>query len=88
MPAIHKTKQEIAQLFADEVPGVTYTEDVDALIQIGRRVLRRKFADADIGLSGVNFAVAETGTLVPGGERGQRPHVHHRAKGAHCHHRH
>ncbi|TXT39424.1 MAG: Iron-sulfur cluster-binding protein [Comamonadaceae bacterium] len=63
MPAIHKTKQEIAQLFADEVPGVSYTEDVDALIQIGRRVLRRKFADADIGLSGVNFAVAETGTL-------------------------
>ncbi len=63
MPAIHKTKQEIAQLFADEVPGVTYTEDVDALIQIGRRVLRRKFADADIGLSGVNMAVAETGTL-------------------------
>ena len=63
MPAIHKTKQEIAQLFAAEVPGVSYTEDVDALIQIGRRVLRRKFADADIGLSGVNFAVAETGTL-------------------------
>ena len=63
MPAIHKTKQEIAQLFADEVPGVSYTEDVDALIQIGRRVLRRKFADADIGLSGVNFAVAESGTL-------------------------
>jgi len=63
MPAIHKTKQDIAKLFADEVPGVTYTEDVDALIQIGRRVLRRKFADADIGLSGVNFAVAETGTL-------------------------
>jgi L-lactate dehydrogenase complex protein LldF len=63
MPAIHKTKQEIAKLFADEVPGVAYTEDVDALIQIGRRVMRRKFADADIGLSGVNFAVAETGTL-------------------------
>lgn len=63
MPAIHKTKQEIARLFADEVPGVAYTEDVDALIQIGRRVMRRKFADADIGLSGVNFAVAETGTL-------------------------
>ena len=63
MPAIHKTKQEIAKLFAEEVPGVSYTEDVDALIQIGRRVLRRKFADADIGLSGVNFCVAETGTL-------------------------
>ncbi|OIQ75032.1 lactate utilization protein B [mine drainage metagenome] len=63
MPAIHKTKQDIARLFAQEVPGVTYTEDVDALIQIGRRVLRHKFAEADIGLSGVNFAVAETGTL-------------------------
>ena len=63
MPAIHKTKQQVGQLFADQVPGVAYTEDVDALIQIGRRVLRRKFADADIGLSGVNFAVAETGTL-------------------------
>ncbi|MBC7917663.1 MAG: lactate utilization protein, partial [Rhodoferax sp.] len=63
MPAIHKTKQEIAALFAKEIPGVAYTEDVDALIQIGRRVLRRKFAEADIGLSGVNFAVAETGSL-------------------------
>ncbi len=63
MPAIHKTKQDIARLFAKELPGVAYTEDVDALIQIGRRVLRHKFAEADIGLSGVNFAVAETGTL-------------------------
>lgn len=63
MPAIHKTKQDIAALFAKEIPGVAYTEDVDALIQIGRRVLRRKFLDADIGLSGVNFAVAETGSL-------------------------
>jgi len=63
MPAIHKTKQDIAKLFAEEVPGVTYTEDVDALIQIGRRVLRHKFAEADIGLSGANVAVAETGTL-------------------------
>lgn len=63
MPAIHKTKQDIAKLFAQEVPGVSYTEDVDALIQIGRRVLRHKFAEADIGLSGVNVAVAETGTL-------------------------
>lgn len=63
MPAIHKTKQEIAKLFAEEIPGVAYTDDVDALIRIGRKVLRRKFADADIGLSGVNFAVVETGTL-------------------------
>ena len=63
MPAIHQTKQQIARLFADKIPGVDYTDNVDALIQIGRRVLREKFETADIGLSGVNFAVAETGTL-------------------------
>ncbi|MGE5770258.1 MAG: LutB/LldF family L-lactate oxidation iron-sulfur protein [Betaproteobacteria bacterium] len=63
MPAIHKTKEEIARLFADKVPGVDYTDNVDALIQIGRNVLRAKYQEAEIGLSGVNFAVAETGTL-------------------------
>lgn len=63
MPAIHKTKQQIAQLFAEKVPGVSYTESVDELIGIGRAVLREKFMTAEIGLSGVNFAVAETGTL-------------------------
>ena len=63
MPAIHKTKQDIGKLFDENIPGVGYTEDVDSLIRIGRNVLRRKFAAADIGLSGVNFAVAETGTL-------------------------
>ena len=64
MPAIHKTKQQIAELFASEVPGASYTEDVDELIAIGRRVLREEFRDAKIGVSGVNFLVAETGTLV------------------------
>ena len=63
MPAIHKTRQQIAELFAREIPGVPYTDDVDGLIRIGRQVLRSKFAEAEIGLSGVNFAVAETGTL-------------------------
>ncbi len=63
MPAIHKTKEQIAKLFHEKVPGVEYTDNVDALIQIGRQVLREKFETADIGLSGVNFAVAETGTL-------------------------
>ncbi|VEB43936.1 Lactate utilization protein B [Chromobacterium violaceum] len=63
MPAIHKTKQDIARLFHEQLPDTPYTEDVDALIQIGRRALRQKYLDADVGLSGVNFAVAETGTL-------------------------
>ena len=63
MPAIHKTKQQIAKLFAEKVPGTSYTESVDELIGIGRAVLREKYMAAEIGLSGVNFAVAETGTL-------------------------
>jgi L-lactate dehydrogenase complex protein LldF len=63
MPAIHKTKEEIARLFAEKIPGVDYTDSVDELIQIGRRVLRDKFGAAKVGLSGVNVAVAETGTL-------------------------
>lgn len=63
MPAIHKTKEDIARLFAEKLPGVAYTDNVDALIQIGREVLRQKFMEAHVGLSGVNFAVAESGTL-------------------------
>jgi L-lactate dehydrogenase complex protein LldF len=63
MPAIHKTKQQISELFAAKIPGVDYTDSVDELIQIGRRVLREKFAETKVGLSGVNVAVAETGTI-------------------------
>ncbi len=62
MPAIHKNAEEIGQLFADKV-GVPYTTDVDALIHVGRSQLRQRFLHADIGITGVNFAVAETGTL-------------------------
>jgi L-lactate dehydrogenase complex protein LldF len=76
MPAIHKTKQQIAALFAAKLPGVDYTENVDALIRIGREVLRKKFAAADIGLSGGEFRGGGDGHAVSGGERGQRPHVH------------
>ena len=63
MPAIHKNKAEIARLFCEKIPGIEYTEDVDTLIQTGRNILREKFYNADIGVSGVNFGVAETGTL-------------------------
>jgi L-lactate dehydrogenase complex protein LldF len=64
MPCIHKDKGEIAQLFTDNIEGQPYTEDVDALTAAARTVLRREFANADAGLSGVNFLVAETGSLV------------------------
>ena len=64
MPAIHKNRRQIARLFGEKIRGAEYTEDVDALTGIARRVLRKKFEEADAGVSGVNFACAETGTLV------------------------
>ncbi|MEO8190751.1 MAG: LutB/LldF family L-lactate oxidation iron-sulfur protein [Acidobacteriota bacterium] len=63
MPAIHKNRQQIARLLGEKIRGARYTEDVDELTGIARRVLRKKFFEADAGISGVNFAVAETGTL-------------------------
>ncbi|MCL6416431.1 LutB/LldF family L-lactate oxidation iron-sulfur protein [Aestuariirhabdus sp. Z084] len=63
MPAIHKSARDVAKTFAKNIPGTDYNEDVDFLIQTGRKVLREAFYNADIGVSGVNFAVAETGTL-------------------------
>ncbi len=63
MPAIHKNKQEVSDTFAHNLDGFTPTTDVDALIQTGRRALREEFRRAGMGLSGVNFAVAETGSL-------------------------
>ncbi len=63
MPAIHQNKKQVADLFAENIDGFAHTTDVDALIGEGRRVLREKFSQADVGITGVNFAVAETGTL-------------------------
>ncbi|RJX75394.1 iron-sulfur cluster-binding protein [Vibrio sinensis] len=63
MPAIHKNKQEVSDTFEQNLSDFTPTVDVDSLIQTGRSRLREKFRDTTIGLSGVNFAVAETGTL-------------------------
>ncbi len=62
-PAIHKSRQDIAKLFHEHFPELKYTEDVDELTLLARQLLRDKFAKADAGISGVNFAVAETGTL-------------------------
>ncbi|HYH23153.1 MAG TPA: LutB/LldF family L-lactate oxidation iron-sulfur protein [Azospirillum sp.] len=63
MPAIHKNTKQIAHLFREKIKDAEYTEDVAQLTDLARRVLRRKFMNADVGISGVNAAVAETGTL-------------------------
>jgi len=63
VPAIHKTKAQIADLFVEKV-GIEKTGDVDVLTGTARRILRQKFAEAKVGISGVNFGVAETGTIL------------------------
>ena len=62
-PAIHKSRQQVAQLFKEKFPDIPYSDDVDRLTRNARHILRRKFYEAPVGLSGVNFAVAETGTI-------------------------
>jgi L-lactate dehydrogenase complex protein LldF len=63
VPAVHKNKDQIARTFHAKIPGAPYTEEIDALNRIARNTLREKFQAGEVGLSGVNFAVAETGTL-------------------------
>jgi len=62
-PAIHKTRGQIAELFNAEL-GMPLTDDVARLTSTARATLRDRFAAADVGISGVNFAIAETGTIV------------------------
>lgn len=63
VPAIHKTKAQIADLFVEKV-GIEKTENVDVLTKTAREILRKRFAEAEVGISGVNFGVAETGTIL------------------------
>ena len=63
VPAIHKTRAQIAALFAEKL-GIAPSDDVTTLAAAARQALRRRFAEADLGISGVNFAVAETGTIL------------------------
>jgi len=61
-PAIHKTKRQISELFTAEL-GMAPTDDVGQLTSTARSTLRERFARADVGISGVNFGIAETGTI-------------------------
>ena len=62
-PAIHKPKQEVASLLHEKV-GAPLLEEIPDLAGEARRQLRDKFIRADMGITGANFVVAETGTLV------------------------
>ena len=62
MPAIHKTKKQLNELLHKNI-GTELTDDMDKLTGFVCMILCNMYYTADIGLSSVNFAVTETGTL-------------------------
>ncbi len=64
MPAIHLRRGEIGELFATEMGSEPGCDDPEILTAVARRQLRDGFLAAEAGITGVNFAVAETGGFV------------------------
>jgi L-lactate dehydrogenase complex protein LldF len=63
VPAIHRNRDEIRDLFARTIaPGITSNDPAD-LAEASRRYLRERFLDAGLGVSGANFGIAETGSV-------------------------
>ncbi len=62
-PAIHKTRRDVSELFVTHLHAEP-TQEPERLTAIARQALREMFKKAGMGLSGANFAVAETGTVV------------------------
>ena len=62
-PAIHMSAADVGRLFAEKL-GEPFTEEHRSLTDIARRHLREEYLQADMGISGCNFAVADTGTIV------------------------
>ncbi|MEP3244026.1 MAG: LutB/LldF family L-lactate oxidation iron-sulfur protein [Sneathiella sp.] len=66
-PAVHKTKEQVTELFYEHHQQYGYTEreeDAEKLVGEARAVLRHKYVTADVGITGANFLVAETGSTV------------------------
>jgi L-lactate dehydrogenase complex protein LldF len=65
VPAIHKNRSEIREIFASRMPSAPadLTDRPEDLTEAARRHLREKFLSARVGISGANFMVAETGTV-------------------------
>ena len=62
-PAIHKSKGDIAALFAEKL-GTDNLHEAEEIAAVARHTLRERFRSADMGVTGANFAIAETGTIV------------------------
>ncbi|WP_433123109.1 LutB/LldF family L-lactate oxidation iron-sulfur protein [Arthrobacter koreensis] len=65
VPAIHKNRTQVRDIFLREMPGVDpdLTNEPAKLAEAARSHLRRKFLSSKVAISGANFAIAESGTL-------------------------
>ncbi len=63
MPAIHLSRWQVGTLFSDVTKKPVDLEDIDRMVKVARKELRLAFLTADMGISGANLAIAETGTL-------------------------
>jgi L-lactate dehydrogenase complex protein LldF len=63
VPAIHKDRRQVGRLFAEKLK-CDYTDNPAELTKIAQKILREEFLSAPAGISGANFAVADTGSLV------------------------
>lgn len=62
MPAIHLSRYQVADLFSD-VTGKAQDTEIERLVKVARKELREKFVQADMGITGANYAIAGTGTI-------------------------
>lgn len=63
VPAIHKDRRQVGRLFADKL-GCAYSDDPATLTAIAKKTLRQEFLSAKAGISGANFAIADSGSIV------------------------
>jgi L-lactate dehydrogenase complex protein LldF len=63
MPVMHMTKERIRDIMIDKI-DMPYTDEASEMTAYARKVLREKYLQADLGMSGGNFLIAETGTVV------------------------
>jgi len=61
-PAMHKSKEDVAKLFANKL-GVSGGLSPEELTQVARKLLREKYVQAEIGVTGANFIIADTGAI-------------------------
>ncbi|WP_299250591.1 LutB/LldF family L-lactate oxidation iron-sulfur protein [uncultured Cytophaga sp.] len=61
-PAMHMSRQDISELFEKKL-GIPYTDDPQELTLTARRILREKYLEAEVGVSGANFIIADVGGI-------------------------